>query len=130
MTASERFLLADGTRPLLSLVHKPYLFDASGDYCSNTGAHKSSELYKSLLLVVGLPSSTTVGLGAVLGTLKSNAPLASYIQPAFLTSIYQNDNKDNVIDSLLQNSEEVLWNMTRKHTVHVNELYSKECNQP
>lgn len=50
---------------------------------------------QALLLAVGIPGSIDVGLGSILGTLKTNIPLASHVPLSFLTTGKKGNDNNN-----------------------------------
>lgn len=66
-------------------------------------------------LHVSIPCAVPVGLGAVLGTLRPNEPVAAHVRSPLLAS-------PEHITQLLRNSDGVLWHMAHKHRVLIPEV--------
>ncbi|CCD14477.1 unnamed protein product [Trypanosoma congolense IL3000] len=66
-------------------------------------------------LLSGVPTSATVGVGALMGSLRPN--------PSLVRAAHNFDCSSATIQCLMRNSEEVIWFMDRKHSVNINEAF-------
>ncbi|KAG5487741.1 hypothetical protein LSCM1_08107 [Leishmania martiniquensis] len=100
LTAAERFFLAAGT-PVRRMI----------DPASARPASPS-------IFACSLPHHITVGLGAVLGTLRPNPGLAATVElPLFLRS-------EAGLRAFLRNTDGVLWNMNKAYRVRLEDTHT------
>ncbi|CCW63983.1 unnamed protein product [Phytomonas sp. EM1] len=67
-------------------------------------------------LIASVPGSVSVGLGAVVGSLQSNPALSASVRPPALAT-------PSAARQLLQNSDGVVWGMSQKFRVHLEETF-------
>ncbi|KEG15539.1 hypothetical protein DQ04_00041030 [Trypanosoma grayi] len=69
-------------------------------------------------LLMGLPASASVGLGAIIGTLRPN--------PSLAMAAHGFNYSPSNIQQLVRNSEMVLWNMNSRYGVHIEEAFGPQ----
>ncbi|ORC93355.1 uncharacterized protein TM35_000012320 [Trypanosoma theileri] len=76
----------------------------------------------SIFLLMGIPSSAKVGIGAIIGTLRPN-PILAQVSQDFNYST-------SIIHKILQNSENVIWNMASRYQVNISEAFGSQRWSP
>ncbi|RNF00152.1 uncharacterized protein Tco025E_09043 [Trypanosoma conorhini] len=73
---------------------------------------------ESTVLLMGLPTSAKVGVGALLGTLRANPTLAEAARTFQLSP--------STIQQLIRNNELTIWNIGSNHQIHIAEAFGRQ----
>ncbi|RNF24408.1 hypothetical protein TcG_00895 [Trypanosoma cruzi] len=85
---------------------------------SSTLANIKPSLDGFTALLMGIPASVKVGVGALLGTLRPNPALAEAAHTFQLSP--------STIQQLIRNNELTIWNMGARHHIHIAEAFGRQ----